>query len=58
MGLWIRCGNENTVFTMSWKKFAKTEKGMVGQVEHESNGDCFFDIEGIMLTNSYAGGKE
>jgi hypothetical protein len=28
MGLWIRCGNENAVFTMCWKKFAETEKSL------------------------------
>jgi hypothetical protein len=29
-------GEKNAVFTMGWKKFAKTEKGTAGQVEHES----------------------
>jgi hypothetical protein len=42
MGLWTRCGNENVVFTVCWKKFAETEGGMEGQVEHESHVDCFF----------------
>jgi hypothetical protein len=39
--LWIRCGNENGVFTMSQKKFAETKKGAVVQVEHESHVDGF-----------------
>jgi hypothetical protein len=42
MGLWIQCGNENAVFTMGWKKFAKTEKRAAGQVEHDSHVDGFF----------------
>jgi hypothetical protein len=49
MGLWISCGNENAVFTMGWKKFAETEKGVAGQVECESHVDgFFFDIEGAV----------
>jgi hypothetical protein len=47
MGLWIRCGNENAIFTMGWKKFAKTEKVAVGQVERESH-VTFFLIEGVV----------
>jgi transposase len=48
MGLWIRCGNENEVFTIGWKKFAETEKGAAGQVERESHVDGFFYIKGVM----------
>jgi hypothetical protein len=35
MGLWIRCGKENAVFKMGWKKFAEAKKGTVGQVKSE-----------------------
>jgi hypothetical protein len=33
---------KNAAFTMCWKKFAETEKGAAGQVEHESHVDVFF----------------
>jgi hypothetical protein len=42
MGLWIRRGNENAVFTMGLKKHAETEKGAAVQVECESHVDGFF----------------
>jgi hypothetical protein len=42
MDLWIQCGNENTIFTMGWKKFAETEKGVAGQDRRESHVDGFF----------------
>jgi hypothetical protein len=48
MGLWIRCGNENAVFTMGWKTFIETEEGTVDQVKHESHVDSFFDIKGVV----------
>jgi hypothetical protein len=35
-------GNENAVFTTGWKQLAKTEKGEVGKLEHESHVDRFF----------------
>jgi hypothetical protein len=50
MGLLIRCGNKNAVFTTGWKKFAKTEKDAVGQVKHESHVDRFSYIEGVVHT--------
>jgi hypothetical protein len=46
MGLWTRCGNENAVFTMGWKIFSKTEKGVVGQVECEGYVDGSFLHQG------------
>jgi hypothetical protein len=48
MGLWIRYGNENAVFTVGWKKFAETKKGAAAQVESESDVGWFFDIEGVV----------
>jgi hypothetical protein len=49
MGLWLRCEKENAVFTIGWKQFAKTEKGVAGQVEHEVMLTVFFfDIEGVV----------
>jgi hypothetical protein len=33
---------------MSWKKFAETEKGIVGQVECESHVYGFFDIKNVV----------
>jgi hypothetical protein len=42
MDLWIRCGNENAVFTMGWKKFAETKKGVAGKLGHESHVGRFF----------------
>jgi hypothetical protein len=33
---------------MGWKKCTKTEKGMAGQVEHESHADGFFYIESVV----------
>jgi hypothetical protein len=44
MGLWIQSGNKNAVFTMGWKKLAKTKKGAMGQVKHENHIDGFFLI--------------
>jgi hypothetical protein len=44
MGLWIRSGNKNAVFTMGWKKFTETEKVTVGQVELESHIDGFLFV--------------
>jgi hypothetical protein len=32
MDLWIQYGNKIAVFTIGWKKFAETEKSVVGQV--------------------------
>jgi hypothetical protein len=40
--------NENAIFTMDWKKFAETEKGAAGHIEHESHVDVFFYIEGVV----------
>jgi hypothetical protein len=49
MGLWVQCGNENAVFTLGWKEFSETKKGVAGQVECESHVDgFFFDIEGVV----------
>jgi hypothetical protein len=42
MDLLIQSGNKKSIFTMGWKKFAETEKGTVGQVEHESHVDGIF----------------
>jgi hypothetical protein len=33
---------------MGWKKFAKTEMGTAGQVEHESHVDSFFTSRGAV----------
>jgi hypothetical protein len=33
---------KNSVFTIGWKTFTKTEKGAAGQVESESHVDIFF----------------
>jgi hypothetical protein len=41
MSLWIRCGNENAIFTMGCKNFTENEKGVAGQVERESHVDGF-----------------
>jgi hypothetical protein len=41
MGLWIRSGNENAVFTMGSKNFAETEKGAAGQIKRGSHVDGF-----------------
>jgi hypothetical protein len=49
MGLWIRCGNKNAIFTVGWEKFAENEKGKAGQVERKNHADgFFFDIEGVV----------
>jgi hypothetical protein len=59
MGLWEKCGNENSVFTMGWKKFAETEKGAVGQVKCESHVDgVFFTSRVLCIMNSYIRGKQ
>jgi hypothetical protein len=58
MGLWIRCGNKNEVFTMGWKKFAKTEKGVAGQVNCESHVDVFLTLRVLGIMNSYIRSKQ
>jgi hypothetical protein len=48
MGLWIQSGNKNVVFTMGWKKFAKTKKGVAGWVKRESH------VDGVLFLTSRA----
>jgi hypothetical protein len=58
MGLWIQCGNENAVFTIGWKNFAQTEKGVAGQVQRRSHGDFFLTSRVLCNVNSYVRGKQ
>jgi hypothetical protein len=58
MGFWIGCGNKNAVFTMGWKKFARTEKGAAGEVKHNSHVDFFFTSRVLCIMNSYTMGKQ
>jgi hypothetical protein len=59
MGLWIRCGNKNVVFTIDWKKFAEIKKGMAGQVKCENHVDSFpFTLRVLCIMNSYVRDKQ
>jgi hypothetical protein len=52
-------GNETAVFTMGWKKFAKTKKAAAGQVERESHVDSFSLTSRVLyIMNSYIRDKQ
>jgi hypothetical protein len=57
MGLWIQCGIENAVFTMGWEKFAKTEEGAAGHVQHESHFESFLKSKVLCIMNSHVRGN-
>jgi hypothetical protein len=53
MGLWIRCGNENAVFTIRWEKIVETEKGAEGQANVKVMLTVFLTSRMLCIMNSY-----